>query len=52
MDNSKVNNSVFRSRKFEDTYHLTPDHPDFYKLDVNLAILTKYGRGIYIRHGN
>ena len=31
---------------------MTPDNPDFYKYEVNLAILTKYGRGIYIRHGN
>lgn len=43
---------MFRPFKLEDSYALTPDNPDFYNFDVNLAILTKYGRGVYIRHGN
>lgn len=42
----------FRALKLQDAGSLTPDHPDFFKPDVNLAVLTKYGRGIYIRHGN
>lgn len=35
-----------------DSLHLTPDHPDFRFIPLNLVILTKYGRGVYIRHGN
>lgn len=38
--------------KLEESSPLTPDNPEFYKFDVNLVILTKYGRGVYIRHGN
>jgi len=43
---------AFRPYKLKDTSTLTPDHPDFHSHDVNLVILTKYSRGIYIRHGN
>jgi hypothetical protein len=35
-----------------DSLHLTPDHPEFRFIPLNLVILTKYGRGVYIRHGN
>lgn len=52
MQTPKLSPKSFRPFKLEDSSQLTPDHPDFYKFDVNLVILTKYGRGIYIRHGN
>ena len=52
MNSQKPSPKSFRPYKLEDSSALTPDHPDFHKFDVNLAILTKYGRGVYIRHGN
>ena len=42
----------YQSFALTDTSALTPDNPDFYKCPTNIVILTKYGRGIYIRHGN
>ena len=42
----------YRPYNLKDSAHLTPDSPEFYSFGVNIAILTKYGRGIYIRHGN
>ena len=32
--------------------HITPDNPAFHSFDLNIAILTKYGRYVFIRHGN
>ena len=32
--------------------HLTPENPEFHNFPTNLAILTKYGRYVFIRHGN
>lgn len=52
MEVNKLPGKTFRPFKLEDSYPLTPDNPEFYSFDVNLAILTKYGRGVYIRHGN
>ena len=52
MESSKAPIKPFRAYELKDNFSLTPDHPDFRKLDINLAILTKYGRGVYIRHGN
>jgi hypothetical protein len=52
MEASRSTLKAFTPFKLEDTYSLTPDHPDFNKQPINLAILTKYGRGIYIRNGN
>ncbi len=43
---------LFRPFLITDSSYLTPDNPEFFKFDMNLAILTKYGRYIYIRHGN
>lgn len=34
------------------TNHITPDNPQFHSFDLNLAILTKYGRYVFIRHGD
>ena len=52
MESTKASPKAFRPYKLKDTSTLTPDHPDFHSHDINLAILTKYSRGIYIRHGN
>jgi hypothetical protein len=52
MESSKIPMKSYRPYDLKDNFALTPDHPDFRKLDINLAILTKYGRGVYIRHGN
>ena len=52
MESPKPCSKTFRPYKLKDTSTITPDHPDFHKNDVNLVILTKYSRGIYIRHGN
>lgn len=52
MEPPKQSLKSFRPYKLEDFSTLTPDNPEFYKVDVNVVILTKYGRGIYIRHGN
>ena len=47
-----MSEKAFRPYILEQSSNLTPDNPEFYKFDVNLVIMTKYGRGIYIRHGN
>lgn len=52
MEAPKTSIRPFHALDIRDTSTLTPDHADFRQLDVNLAILTKYGRGVYIRHGN
>ncbi len=52
MESSKISIRPFHPLELKETSTLTPDHPDFRLLDINLAILTKYGRGVYIRHGN
>ena len=52
MERPKTSSKVYRPYKLKDTSTITPDHPDFFKQDINLVILTKYSRGIYIRHGN
>jgi hypothetical protein len=52
MDPNKSNVKEFKPFILEDTSTITPDHPNFKKIPINLAILTKYGRGVYIRHGN
>lgn len=52
MDIGKSSGKEFRPFILEDTSAITPDHPDFKKIPINMAILTKYGRGVYIRHGN
>jgi hypothetical protein len=52
MESSKAPIKSFHPLELKDNSSLTPDHPDFRSLDINLVILTKYGRGVYIRHGN
>jgi hypothetical protein len=52
MEVARPSGKAFRPYKLEESSTLTPDNPEFYSFDVNLAILTKYGRGVYIRHGN
>lgn len=34
------------------TNHIGPDNPLFHSFDLNLVILTKYGRFVFLRHGN
>lgn len=34
------------------TNHIGPDNPQFHSFDLNVAILTKYGRYVFLRHGN
>lgn len=52
MEPPKIPIKPFHPLELKDNSALTPDHPDFRQLDINLVILTKYGRGVYIRHGN
>ena len=34
------------------TNTITPDNPAFHSFPLNLVILTKYGRYVFIRHGD
>lgn len=34
------------------TNTLTPDNPQFHSFSLNVVILTKYGRYVFIRHGD
>lgn len=34
------------------TNTITPDNPVFHSFPLNLVILTKYGRYVFIRHGD
>lgn len=38
--------------EIQKTNHITPDNPLFHSFDLNVVILTKYGRFVFIRHGN
>jgi hypothetical protein len=38
--------------EIQKTNHITPDNPLFHSFNLNLVILTKYGRFVFIRHGN